>query len=103
MAGVFGIGRGKSDASASLAADEKTVSPSQAAEGADPGQVTGLVSLLPVFYQKELSLQPEFSEACLEGEFFLKGRIRAASLLLLALKIWFNKDFQKVYKHLKAM
>lgn len=67
------------------------------------GQVTGLVSLLPVFYQKELSLQPEFSEACLEGEFFLKGRIRAASLLLLALKIWFNKDFQKVYKHLKAM
>lgn len=67
------------------------------------GQATGLMSLLPVFYQKELSLQPEFREACLEGEFFLKGRVRAATLLLLALKIWFNKDFQKVYKHLKAM
>ncbi len=67
------------------------------------GQVTGLMSLLPVFYRKELSLHPEFTKACLEGEFFLKGRIRMASLLLLALKIWFNKDFQKVYKHLKAM
>lgn len=67
------------------------------------GQITGLMSMLPAFYQKELSIQPDFSEACLEGEFFLKGRIRAASLLLLALKIWFNKDFQKVYKHLKAM
>lgn len=67
------------------------------------GQVTGLMSMAPVFYGKDISLTPDFTEACLEGEFFFRGRIRAASLLMLALKIWFNKDFQKARKRLGTM
>lgn len=67
------------------------------------GQVTGLMSMLPAFYQEGISVTPDFTKACLEGEFLIKGRIRAANLILLGLKIWFNKDFQKAYRRFKEM
>ena len=67
------------------------------------GQVTGILSMLPVVYREGISLTPDFTEACLEGEFSVQGRVRAASLLALALKIWFDENFRKAYQKWKEM
>lgn len=67
------------------------------------GQVTGVLSVMPVFYKKDISVVPDFTGACLEGEFFLRGRIHLVTFLALAWKIWFNPDFKKGYNRFKAL
>lgn len=67
------------------------------------GHATGFMSMLPFFYGKDISVIPDFSGACLEGEFFLRGRIRAVSLLITALQLWFDSNFKKAYKRFRKM
>ena len=67
------------------------------------GQITGILSLLPLAYREGISVTPDFEEACLEGEFSVRGCIRVASLLALALKIWFDDNFRKAYQKWKEM
>lgn len=65
------------------------------------GQITGLMSMIPAFYAKDISVVPDFTRSCLEGEFFIKGRIRAGSLLVLGLKILLDSNVRKAYKNFK--
>lgn len=73
---------------------------------ADPaltGQITGVMSMIPAFYKKDISVIPDFTESCLEGEFFIKGRVRAGSLLLLGGRILLDSDVRKVYKKFRTI
>ncbi len=67
------------------------------------GQVTGALSMLPLAYREGVTVTPDFTQACLEGEFEVRGRIRLAKLLALGLKIWFDENFKKTYQKWKEM
>ena len=67
------------------------------------GQVTGLISMMPVFYRKDISLVPVFSEACLDGEIFIRGRIRGASLLWILIRLLLHSDFRRMLRRFQKM
>lgn len=58
---------------------------------ATTGKILGVASVLYGVYGEKLELEPDFENVILEGEYKLKGRIRAFNLLIAALKIYFNK------------
>ncbi len=67
------------------------------------GQATGGLSMIPVFYRKDISLTPVFSEACLDGEFFIRGRIRGASLLWILVQVLLRSDFRKMLRRFQKI
>lgn len=58
---------------------------------ATTGKILGVASVLYGVYGDNLELEPDFDNVILEGEYKLKGRIRTFTLLIAALKIYFNK------------
>lgn len=62
------------------------------------GKITGVICALPSKLQKNIHLQPHFQEACLDGEFVLKGRIRLGSLLWPLICIVVKPCTWKAYK-----
>lgn len=62
------------------------------------GKLLGVLSAFYGFYGRNISLQPEFEEACLEGELFLRGHMQIGVILFHALKIYFSNEL-KALKH----
>lgn len=67
------------------------------------GKATGFISMMPLFYRKNISVVPVFTGFCLEGDFYLKGRIRAVSLLILGGRILLDSRFRRTLRHFRRM
>lgn len=68
------------------------------------GKLLGVLSAFYGFYGRNISLQPEFEEACLEGELFLRGHMQIGVILFHALKIYFSNELKALknnYQQLK--
>lgn len=62
------------------------------------GQVLTWVSPFYGLYAKNLQLIPVFGEKVLEGELELKGRVRIGTVIAIALRMLFDKNFRKLLK-----
>ncbi len=75
------------------------------AYGADNPATTGqVVGVISVFYAKTgklLELRPNFEEKQLEADVELKGRMQIFTLLLIAGKVYFNKELRQAVKEIK--
>lgn len=60
------------------------------------GQVLGVIYMLYPACQNHISICPDFEHQVLEGYLELKGRIYVCTLLWIALKIYFDKNFKSV-------
>ena len=67
------------------------------------GKITGFIYALPPRYQKCFQVHPHFQEECLDGEVFLRGRIRLGSLVWPLIKILVKPCTWKVYKKYKVI
>lgn len=68
---------------------------------AGTGQVLAAYGILYPLIGNNIVITPDFERQVLEGELFIKGRIRVIRLLRTAWKIYFNKDIRRVLKLLK--
>lgn len=67
------------------------------------GKVLGIAAMLLPFYNKFLTIQPDFTEKHLEGYLKGKGKIYLFSLLALIIKVKFNKNLIKVIKKVQTI
>ncbi|MGN0496785.1 MAG: hypothetical protein ACI4GW_11210 [Lachnospiraceae bacterium] len=67
------------------------------------GQVTGVAAMFLPLYDGYFLLQPEFEYSCLDGYVKGKGKILLFSILILGIKIIFNKNLIKVMKRVKTI
>lgn len=58
------------------------------------GQVLAILSVVYTWYGDSVEITPVFDEKILEAEGRIKGRLRAGTLLVLALRILLNKNFR---------
>ncbi len=66
------------------------------------GEITGVISLLPLAYQKRLHIIPDFAadENYFEGEITIKGRLMIVTLVAIALRLLLDKNVRYLYKQL---
>jgi len=73
--------------------------------GADEPDVTGkvisYVAIANAFFNLNLNFVPVFDEQVLEGEIYLRGRIRVFTMLIIAFRVYRNKQFKKMIKKFK--
>lgn len=62
------------------------------------GQVLAAVSPFYGVYARSFTLIPEFEEKILEGEVHIRGRIRAATVLWTAGRVFLNKNFRRLLR-----
>lgn len=62
------------------------------------GKVLGILAMLLPFYGEALQITPDFTRSRLEGEFFLKGRIRPGTLGVSAGKLLLDKKIRQWIK-----
>lgn len=67
------------------------------------GQVLGIAAMALPLYDEFLTIQPDFEQACIEGNLKGNGKIRLFFLLKLALKVIFNKNLIKVTKKVQTI
>lgn len=60
------------------------------------GQALGAMSILYSFYGDNLSITPDFERNRLEGQHFIKGRIRLVTILIIVGKLIFDKRFKQL-------
>ena len=68
---------------------------------ATTGNVLAAASILYAFYGDRIQVTPYFDQEILEGEVEASGWIRLGTLLYLAAKVWFHKDFRMLRKEYK--
>ena len=66
------------------------------------GQILTYVSPFYGLYAKHLELIPVFEEPVMEGELNLRGRIRIGTVLVLAVRIMFDKNFRRLLRKLRT-
>lgn len=65
------------------------------------GKVLAVISIIYPFYPKTIHITPDFVEKVLEGEAFLKGRIRCVRLLQILCNLFFDKNIRMTYKEIQ--
>lgn len=65
------------------------------------GQICMAAAILYPVYQNSIQLEPDFEQKVLEGDFFLKGRIRLGRFIVVAVKLLVNRDFWFVIRRIK--
>lgn len=67
------------------------------------GEVLAWLAMFYGFYYKHVTLIPVFDgdSTIQEGEFYCRGRIRAATLLIILAKLYFNKDIRLIRQKLE--
>ena len=72
----------------------------------DPATTGYILAVLGIFYGKfgkSFNVCPNFAEKQFETELKAKGRIRIGRLLVLAWKLWRNKDFKSLLDNIKQL
>lgn len=69
------------------------------------GQALGIFSMIPLFYQYEVHLYPDFESDKLyvQGDFEIKGRIRLVHLVVVTLRLMFDQKVRTFGKRMIAM
>lgn len=67
------------------------------------GQLLGVLALGLPYYKDSVRIVPNFEESMIEGELFLKGRIRLATLLIICIKILLDKRCRQLYNNYKIL
>ena len=65
------------------------------------GKVISYVAIANAFFNMNLNFVPVFDEQVLEGELYLRGRIRVFTMLIIAFRVYRNKQFKKMIKKFK--
>jgi len=65
------------------------------------GKVISYVAIANAFFNMNLNFVPVFDEQVLEGELYLRGRIRVFTMLIIAFRVYRNKQFKKLIKKFK--
>ncbi len=60
------------------------------------GQALGVMSILYSFYGDRISIIPDFERNRLEGQHFVQGRIRLVTILIIVVKLIFDKRFKQL-------
>jgi hypothetical protein len=60
------------------------------------GQALGAMSILYSFYGDRIQITPDFERNILEGEHFARGRIRLVTILIIVVKLIFDKRFKQL-------
>lgn len=67
------------------------------------GKVLGVLGILYTYYGKSFTMIPDFEEAVIEGKIEVKGRIRLAALLIIAIKLVLNKECKRLWHHIQNL
>lgn len=67
------------------------------------GQVLALLSVIYPFVGGQLSVEPDFEKRVLEGELFIKGKIRTMYALITAWNLFWDKNVRRLYADVKRM
>lgn len=67
------------------------------------GQALGAIATCYGFYGDKISIIPNFEDEVLDGELFLKGRIRLVTLLIIAIKLVLDDNFKRLIKNAKQL
>ncbi len=70
---------------------------------ATTGQVLGAAAAFYGYYGKYVKVKPDFEEEVLEGELFIKGRIRLFNLLIIGIKLLRDENFKRFIKNTKLL
>lgn len=70
---------------------------------ATTGQVLGILSILYTKTGELLTLRPNFTEKQLECDVELKGRIQVFTLLVIAVKVFFNQELRQLITEMKRV
>ena len=70
---------------------------------ASTGQILGLISVFYAATGPVLKIVPDFEEKRLECDLELRGRLRVFTLLVILLKLYFNKELKQLMQELKAV
>lgn len=68
---------------------------------ADTGYILAVYGMMPEFVGKRILLKADFEQQIFKGDFYVKGAIRAWTLLLQVLCILLDKNCQKLYHIVK--
>ncbi len=66
------------------------------------GQILGGISVFYAYFPKKLKLQPDFQQAVLEGELFIRGHFHGITLVGIAWRLWRDKNIKAVYKKIRS-
>ena len=70
---------------------------------ASTGKQLGYLSLILPLYYNKIDITPDFSKKILEGDIFIKGRIRVYNILYYCCKVYFNKYVKRSMAYLKKI
>ena len=70
---------------------------------ATTGQALGAAAAFYGYYGKYVKVEPDFEEEVLEGELFIKGRIRLFNLLIIGIKLLRDENFKRFIKNTKLL
>ena len=70
---------------------------------ASTGQILGLISVFYAAAGPIFRIVPDFEEKRLECDLELRGRLRVFTLLVILLKLYFNKELKQLMQELKAL
>lgn len=65
------------------------------------GQILAGICMFYPFYYKQLNISPDFTQAILLGDIEIKGRIYLAYFVKTAIRVFFDRNIQYVWKKLK--
>lgn len=60
------------------------------------GRILGVIAVIYGITGVQFNITPEFEQKVLEGDIYMKGRVRIYRLLLIALRIYKNNRFRKL-------
>ena len=60
------------------------------------GRILGVIAVIYGITGVQFNITPEFDQKVLEGDIYMKGRVRIYRLLLIALRVYKNKRFRKL-------
>ena len=67
------------------------------------GEATGLLSMLFLSFGKNVILIPDFDRFVVDGDMFLKGRLRIITLVIILWKLYFNKNFRRFLREVRSL
>ncbi len=64
------------------------------------GEILGGISIFYPVFKDNVKVYPDFEQSILEGELFIKGRLRLVTVALILWKLWRDKNVRYVYHRL---
>ena len=66
------------------------------------GQVLALCGMLYAFIGEDMDLEPDFEKRVLEGDVYVKGRLRAVHMAVFAAKLLLDQNIRSTYHDIRA-